>query len=410
MAPLVFLVQKHRRSIAVALGLVAVIIFMIIGIIVGARQAADTTLSKGHKHIITVYDRGIKTAFLSDAKTVGDALKGNGIEIDAHDTVEPALKEELVADNYWVNIYRARPVIVIDGAIRIKTITPYQTPQQIAKDVGVNMYPEDVAVLSRSTDFVGDGAGIELTVKRSVPLRLDLYGRQNQIRTQGKTVKEMLKEKGVTLTAKDRVSVDINTPIIAGMSVRVWREGKQTISVDEPIPFETQQIQDADRQIGYKAVTVAGKPGVKTISYEIEIKEGVEISRTQIAQIVTKAPTKQVEVVGIKSNPDALTKSKGAQYWTDSKGVSHRETYYDLNMSVVMQACGQGGYYTVRIDGVKVDRDGYVIVAANYGRYPRCSIVETSTGPAKVYDTGGFATRYPDGFDIATDWTDYNGR
>ncbi len=74
-----------------------------------------------------------------------------------------------------------------------------------------------------------------------------------------------------------------------------------------------------------------------------------------------------------------------------------------------MQACGQGGYYTVRVDGIKVDRDGYVIIAANLGRYPRCSVTETSVGPAKVYDTGGFALRHPEGFDIATDWTNYNG-
>jgi hypothetical protein len=115
-------------------------------------------------------------------------------------------------------------------------------------------------------------------------------------------------------------------------------------------------------------------------------------------------------VVGIKNLPGALTKSKGAQMWTDSKGVVHRETYYDLDMGRVMQACGQGGYYEVRFDGMKVDRDGYVIIAANYGKYPRCSITETSVGPAKVYDTGGFAARYPDGFDLATDWSRADGR
>ena len=31
-------------------------------------------------------------------------------------------------------------------------------------------------------------------------------------------------------------------------------------------------------------------------------------------------------------------------------------------------------------------------------------------GPGKVYDTGGFAARYPHGFDLATDWTNNDGR
>ena len=76
-------------------------------------------------------------------------------------------------------------------------------------------------------------------------------------------------------------------------------------------------------------------------------------------------------------------------------------------MNVVVGFCG--GSYVVRSDGAKVDQDGYVLVAADLSRYPRCSIVETSLGLGKVYDTGGFVARYPDGFDLATDWTNGNG-
>jgi hypothetical protein len=79
-------------------------------------------------------------------------------------------------------------------------------------------------------------------------------------------------------------------------------------------------------------------------------------------------------------------------------------------MSVVMRNCGQGGYYTVRADGAKIDRDGFVIIAANLSRYPRCSEVDTSLGRGKVYDTGGFAAKNPEQFDLATDWTNHDGR
>lgn len=108
--------------------------------------------------------------------------------------------------------------------------------------------------------------------------------------------------------------------------------------------------------------------------------------------------------------PDALTVSKGAQVFVDSVGVAHRETYYDLPMNRVIGACGPGGAYSIRSDGAKVDQNGYVLVAANLGSYPRCTVVETSLGPGKVYDTGGFAVRHPYGFDLATDWTNYNGQ
>jgi len=362
------------------------------------------------RRLITVYDRNTESSFLTNQKTIAAALNDNGIELDPRDTVEPSRDEELIANDYQVNIYRARPVFVTDGSTRVKVMTPYQVPERIAKDAGITMYPEDTTSLKPSNDFVGDGAGLQMSIDRAVPLFLDLYSKRTEIRTQGETVGDMLKEKGIVLGVNGRVSVPISTVITAGMEVRVWQEGKQTVTLDRAVPFAKQRIFDADREVGYRVITTAGVEGTQAITYEIEVKEGTEISRKEIASIVTKEPIKQVEVVGIKNGPNALTKSKGAQIWTDSKGVKHRETYYDLDMGRVMQACGQGGFYEVRVDGVKVDADGYVIIAANYGRYPRCSITETSVGPAKVYDTGGFAATHPDGFDIATDWSRADGR
>ena len=77
-------------------------------------------------------------------------------------------------------------------------------------------------------------------------------------------------------------------------------------------------------------------------------------------------------------------------------------------MNVAIKHCGSS--YSVRGDGAKVDQDGYILVAANLSRYPYCTVVETSMGLGKVYDTGGFAATHPDGFDLATDWTNYDGR
>lgn len=385
---------------------IVVLILLIVGSI-GIGYSVRASDDDGR--LITLYDRGEKSVFLTHEKTLGAALKEKHIELDTRDTVEPSLDEELVAPDYHVNIYRSRPVVVIDGQVRVKAVSPYQTAQHIAEDAGITVYDEDITTLKPSTDFVGDGAGLQLTITRATPLTLDLYGKKTKIRTQGKTVGEMLDEKGIKLGPRDRVSVAVTKPITSGMSVRVWREGKQTITVDEAIPYAVQQIFDADREVGYRKVQTPGEKGVQAVTYEVEIKDGVELSRQEIARIKTKSPKKEVVIVGIKTNPQSLTKAKGAQYFTDSKGVTHRETYYDLDMSRVMQACGQGGYYTVRVDGVKVDRDGYAIIAANYGRYPRCSIVETSVGPGKVYDTGGFAAVHPDGFDLATDWSRADG-
>ncbi len=383
------------------------VLVVVSAIVIGLGDSALAQAPTGR--LISVYDRGTTRIFMSKAKTVGEALAAEHIALDKRDTVEPSVNDELIASSYSINIYRARPVVVVDGNIRIKTVSPYQTAAQIAKDVGITIYDEDITTLKPLTNFLTDGAGLQLTILRAKPITLDLYGKQTEIRTQAKTVGGMLTEKNIILGDKGRVSVPQNTPISPGMAVRVWREGIQTVSIDQAMPIPSRIVYDNDRPIGYRATQTAGTPGVRSITYQLNIKDGVELSRVEIANIITRNPTEQIEVIGLYNDGSGLTKNKGAQYFTDSKGVSHRETYYDLNMSTAMQSCGQGGHYNVRPDGAKVDGQGYIIVAADYAIYPKCSIVETSLGLAKVYDTGGFVARFPYGFDLATDWSTPDG-
>ena len=358
--------------------------------------------------LITVHDLGESRSFLSEANTVEDALLGAGYSLDDRDAVEPARNETLVASEYKVNIYRARPVTIVDGLSRKRVMTPYQTIERIASDADLEIHPEDRAELTQSDDLLSAGAGLQLSIDRATEFAFELYGKETVARTQATAVGDMLKDKGIKLGDDDRVSPDASTAIESGMRVRVWREGVQTITVEEDVDFEVEKIQDVDRPIGFREVRTPGVKGERTVTYQVTIENGQEVSRKEIASVTTKPSSKQVEVVGVKSS-GGLTKSKGVNIYVDSNGVSHRETYYDLRMSTVMGNCSGGGYYSVREDGAKVDKDGYVIVAAHLGNYPRCSIVETSIGLGKVYDTGGFATVHPYGFDLATDWTIADG-
>lgn len=360
------------------------------------------------QHAITIYDQGQKRVVLTHAQTVADTLKQADITLAAHDRVEPAADTAYAAQNYTVNIYRARPVMIVDGMKREQILTPYSSPSDIAKDAGLAVRDEDTLTLTQSEDVLADGVGSKLLVDRAVPVTLSLYGAPSQVYTHAATVGELLADKQVKLSAADTISVSADTPITAGMTVEIWREGLQTVTVQEEVAFTTRQILDADKPTSFREVRTPGTPGKKSVVYEIVRSSGQEVSRKVVQSVILEEPKEQVEVIGSKgSNP--LTKSKGAQQFTDSRGVVHRETYYDLPMNVTMGACG-GGDYTIRGDGAKVDKDGYILIAANLGNYPRCSVVETSMGPGKVYDTGGFAAKHPHGFDLATDWTNGDGR
>lgn len=87
-------------------------------------------------------------------------------------------------------------------------------------------------------------------------------------------------------------------------------------------------------------------------------------------------------------------------------GPSGKETYYNLNMSRVvenMRNKGYSGEVWVREDGCKMF-GSYVMCAANLSVHPRGSIVMSSLGPCIVVDTGDFAKSNPNQLDIATTW------
>ncbi len=397
--------HKHRtwlgRFLRVAIFLTALFVVSLIG------TPAPVTRAENER-IITVYHDGIEQTIVTDAATVGDALERAGVTLHKNDTVEPAADMPLVARGYSVNVYRARPVTVVDGTRRFTVMTAHTSAREIADTAGAALYNEDHHDLERIDEFVGEGGvGLKLTIKRATVLRLVLYGKPAEIRTQAKTVGELMTEKHIVLQAEDGTNLPASTPIAAGLIVEVWRNGVQTITEEQPISFTVEHIYAADKPAGYRQVQTPGKHGKKLVTYQVELKDNKEVRRNEIQSVVVEQPAKQVEVIGVKSS-GGLSKSKGVNYFVDSKGISHRETYYDLKMDGVMGFCG--GTYSVREDGAKIDQNGYVLVAANLNRYPRCSIVETSLGLGRVYDTGGFATVHPEGFDLATDWSNYDGR
>lgn len=399
-------ISHHYRFLFSALA--ALVLFAVI-IFTGHQALAAGTDKPTSGRIITLHDHGVDKGFITKKATLREALAEQKIYIDKLDRTEPGLDEKLIANSYQVNVYRARQVLVRDGEKETKVITSYRTPKQIAAHAKIELYDEDTVKLAPSSDPIADGVAEVMTITRSTPFSFNFYGKEQTARTMARTVGGMLKEKGIKMESVDGISPGIDTPIAAAMTVKLWRNGVQTLTQEEDVQFETKQVFSADQPVGYKKVETPGEPGKRTVTYEINMQNGVEVSRKEINAVTTKQSSEQVEVVGTKPNGNGLTKAKGVMMFTDSKGVVHRETYYDLNMATVMRNCGMGGYYTVRADGAKVDRDGYVIIAANLGNYPRCSIVETSIGAGKVYDTGGFAARHPHGFDLATDWTNGDG-
>ena len=321
---------------------------------------ADNSMhsSEASEKFITIYDSATsdKKTVKSTAATVSELLSRLKISLSPTDSISPSLDTPIDADHFFINIYRSRPVLIIDGLTqKLVNVSSYD-PRAIIRSAGFTLYDEDSVEPLTSTNFLEVGVS---------------------------SVYEIIRGVGTTLT------------------------------LEEDLNFSTETIRDYQLPVGSEEVRQLGELGKIRRVYSVKTVDGQEVERQLIEETVLRQPVTRIVAIGTAIiNASPLTASMGRNRYTSKNLtgtlVERQETYYDLPMSGVMGFCGQSSY-SVRSDGVKVDQDGYVIIAANLSRYPRCSIVETSLGLGKVYDTGSFATTNPEQFDIATDWSNRNG-
>ena len=298
--------KLQARYYSTKIMLTAGAVLTLVGGLFFVNQAlADTAkpVAKADERLVNIYDRGVEKTIVTKARTVREALKLAKISIDERqDVVEPGLDSEMVAEKYNVNIFRARPITVVDGNKRLKITTAEQTPALIAKAAGLEVFTEDKTTLGKGDNVVVDGADTVMKVERASVVNFVLYGKESVVRTHAKTVDELLNDKNITLQKDDTLSVDRSARIVPGMKIELWRNGKQTVTLEEDVKFQTEKVQDANRDLGYREVKQAGENGKKNVTYEIEMKNGVEVSRKEIASVVTKESKKQIEIVGAKSS------------------------------------------------------------------------------------------------------------
>lgn len=309
------------------------------------------------EHFVTVYDGESKKTVKTDATTVKDVIERLNIPLSETDSVSPELNTEIDADHFFINIYRSKPILVVDGALSKVVNVSSTDPLTALCSAGFTIYDGDKIEPISSTNFLEIGF----------------------------------------------------TP-----AYRIVRGDGATVTVEEEIPFQTETQKDYNIPAGTEQVRQLGELGKRKKTYRVRTVNGEEVERELVSEEVLRNPVTKIVAVGatkIEATPLTVSMGRNRYTTTNSSGqtVERQETYYDLPMSVVMSYCGKSSY-TVREDGAKVDDEGYVLVAAELSRYPRCSVVETSLGPGKVYDTGGFAATNPEQFDLATDWTNRDGR
>lgn len=248
--------------------------------------------------VVTVHLDGEERTIATNADTVEQVLDKLGASLSEHDKTEPKLSEPVRGNDFTINVYRARPITVVDGANNYTIMTAERSPRQIAEDAGFTTKPEDEFGFERSDDPFEGAPGTQMVIKRAKTIILDLYGTQRQLSTNETTVRGLLEERDIKLDAGDEVNVPLVARIVEGMTVSIATVTRTVETVEEDAPFPEEQIRDAQQPTSYRKVQTPGKNGKKLVTYETVIRNNGEPSRTVIKEVITVQPVKQVVIVG----------------------------------------------------------------------------------------------------------------
>src|SRR5688572_15690348 len=90
-----------------------------------------------NKRVVTIYADGEQRTISTTSSLVSEVLQRAGIPVGEHDLVEPALDTQILDSVFSVNIFRARPVTIVDGDNREVVMSPYQSPRLVAESAGL---------------------------------------------------------------------------------------------------------------------------------------------------------------------------------------------------------------------------------------------------------------------------------
>lgn len=289
--------RKIEQAFSAIVAISLVIVFGVLINITSRNTFAEgdedsaTYVTEGAK-FVTFYDEGNKLTVKTDAKTVREAINRAEIIVNDGDIVEPGLDTEINADNFFINIYRARPVVVKDGKITKYLMTASYDFKTITKEAGLTIYDGDEIDFVMNDDFLETGVA-------------NVY--------------------------------------------KVTRNGGRTLTVEEEIPFSEREEKDVTMARGTSEVRQLGEVGAKRVTYNILYVDNVEVSRELVSEEVIREPVDRIVAVGAKKSVPPEWETCAS--WARQAGVSEEDLsaaldliYHESGCRVDATNAGSGAY------------------------------------------------------------------
>jgi len=303
--------------------------------------------AEGQPSKVRVFCDGKTYEIGTDNDTVHQAIEKTQCVLQENDVSEPSLNEGIRSKALDIYVYRATPVVVIDGK-DVRTVSSgYRDPKDILSSMGIKLYSGDFIKSDVPLpNFNESNPRRVITIDRMPEITIVIDGKKKVFRSRGERVGDVLTEAKISLDSNDKVSPTIGTYAHNGQKVVIVRMNKTRRVVNAIIPFRTIVKKNYNMFQGQSRVIRSGSTGMIQRKYYVITKGGRVIKREAISNKVIRRPHNAVVVQGVKpySHGDLwnLMVQAGKKY-----GVNPADMY-----SVMMCESG-GGVFAQNSGGYK---------------------------------------------------------
>lgn len=253
-------------------------------------------------------------------------------------------------------VFAQTSYIITDGD-RVTVHRSYSSdPYEVLTEAGIELEEED----TYETGYA-DGMN-QITVRRMQMVTVINRGAQSVIGTYGETTGSLLARMGITPGTGDTLSCSSETQTYDGMTIELVHTETRIEEEDTTVPYPVNYYEGPDLEPGAEIVLVAGQNGLTHVKSEVTYRNGKEVSRVIVQEMVQTKPVTQLVIRGVDrtimeqpADPEPAeqaapaassgTASGSSSSGSSSSGGSRYDGSAETSGNVIMTSSGESYTY-----------------------------------------------------------------
>ncbi|MDP7980089.1 G5 and 3D domain-containing protein [Bacillus multifaciens] len=250
---------------------------------------------------------GKKQEIYTHANTIDELLQDERIQVTEKDHIYPAPSTKITGEMKIV-VEKARPFgVVVDGKEKQVRSTA-KTVKDLLAEEHIKISEHDKVYPSLYASLEGTQ---KIMIQKAFPVTLHVGGQEQQVWSTSTTVANFLKERQVSLNEIDRVEPDLQEVMQQNMKVKVVRVEKVSDAVEEPIPYTEVRQEDSSLRKGAEKVIQEGIEGKKKKVFAVIKEDGNEVLRNLQKEEIVQEEKNRIVAVGTKEEENILGDAEG---------------------------------------------------------------------------------------------------